>query len=69
MKYLRSIIIIIVACMVSGGCVSHKEILQEQPKPYRVPQAHYDLHKKLMSEQDQIDVQLLRQIFDNGKSE
>ena len=69
MKNIKSIIVVIIACVALGGCVSHKEMLPEQTKAYRVPQVHYELHKKLMSEQDQIDVQLLRRILYNGQSE
>lgn len=40
--------------MMLGGCSSQKELVPVPVKTYRPPQAHIELHKKLLSQQKQL---------------
>lgn len=50
------IMLAILSCMMLGGCSSQKEFVPEPIKTYRPPQAHIELHKKLLSQQKQLMV-------------
>ena len=39
---------------VLSGCSTRKEVSGPQPTQYRVPQAHIEIHKQLLSEQHKL---------------
>lgn len=54
MKTLKIFVAIIATGILAGGCASHKDNLSEPSKTYRPPQAHIELHKRLLSQQKQL---------------
>lgn len=74
MKNTKIILVVCLSCMMLGGCASHKETISEPVKTYRLPRAHIELHKRLLSQQKQLMLskqisQDLLNVDDNGNNE
>lgn len=54
MKTIKILVAIVLTGIMSGGCSSHKETVSGPVKTYRPPQAHIELHKRLLSQQKQL---------------
>lgn len=52
-KTIKSILLICAGAMMFG-CTSSQKIAPASSKTYRIPQAHIEIHKKLLSEQNQL---------------
>lgn len=47
------IILVLCVCAMMSGCASSQKIVPASSKTHRIPQAHIEIHKKLLSEQNQ----------------
>ncbi|WP_286150985.1 hypothetical protein [Bacteroides acidifaciens] len=54
MKTIKIFVALLLTGIILGGCASHKESVSEPVKAYRPPQAHIELHKRLLSQQKQL---------------